>query len=140
MAFVVRFQHSIIHSGKCIWQTHLVHTSHGNSTCGTREIFVLFIRHTVSPHMCGPYLLSMFSDLSFHCLQLMAKHAIDYSIVGGTQNFSKWLDVHSAPSCSAEVIEHTVIFHDPFAFEIFAICLFTPLFFLCVSHCLICLL
>ncbi|XBH75723.1 hypothetical protein VPH35_102458 [Triticum aestivum] len=34
--------------------------------------------------------------------RLMAKHAIDYSVFGGPQNFGKWMDVHSAPSCPAE--------------------------------------
>ena len=42
----------------------------------------------------------------FFCsFQLMAKHAIDYSVFGGPQNFGKWMDVHSAPSCLAEVIK-----------------------------------
>ena len=35
----------------------------------------------------------------------MAKHAIDYSVFGGPQNFGKWMDVHSAPSCPVEVIK-----------------------------------
>ena len=35
----------------------------------------------------------------------MAKHAIDYSVFGGPQNFGKLMDVHSAPSCPAEVIK-----------------------------------
>ena len=35
----------------------------------------------------------------------MAKHAIDYNVFGGPQNFGKWMDVHSAPSCPAEVIK-----------------------------------
>ena len=35
----------------------------------------------------------------------MAKHAIDYSVFGGPQNFGKWMDVHSAPSCPTEVIK-----------------------------------
>ena len=35
----------------------------------------------------------------------MAKHAIDYSVFGGPQNFGKWMDVHSAPSCPAEVMK-----------------------------------
>ncbi|XBH83230.1 hypothetical protein VPH35_071707 [Triticum aestivum] len=41
----------------------------------------------------------------------MAKHAIDYSVFGGPQNFGKWMDVHSAPSCTAEArapVEHLV--------------------------------
>ncbi|XBI80119.1 hypothetical protein VPH35_089370 [Triticum aestivum] len=41
----------------------------------------------------------------------MAKHAIDYSVFGGPQNFGKSLDVHLAPSCSAEArapVEHLV--------------------------------
>ncbi|XBI86544.1 hypothetical protein VPH35_094478 [Triticum aestivum] len=44
-------------------------------------------------------------------LQLMAKHAIDYSVFGGPQNFGKWMDVHSAPSCPTEArapIEHLI--------------------------------
>ncbi|XBH57098.1 hypothetical protein VPH35_078770 [Triticum aestivum] len=36
---------------------------------------------------------------------LMAKHAIDYSVFGGPQNFGKWMDVHSTPSCPVEVIK-----------------------------------
>ena len=35
----------------------------------------------------------------------MAKHAIDYSVFGGPQNFGKWMDVHSAPSCPTKVIK-----------------------------------
>ncbi|XP_073365931.1 uncharacterized protein [Aegilops tauschii subsp. strangulata] len=35
----------------------------------------------------------------------MAKHAIDYSVFGGPQNFGKWMGVHSAPSCPVEVIK-----------------------------------
>ncbi|KAE8779199.1 hypothetical protein D1007_47807 [Hordeum vulgare] len=41
----------------------------------------------------------------------MAKHAIDNSVFGGPQNFGKWMDVHSAPSCSDEArapAEHLV--------------------------------
>ncbi|XBH85846.1 hypothetical protein VPH35_073654 [Triticum aestivum] len=34
--------------------------------------------------------------------RLMAKHAIDYSVFGGPQNFGKWMDVHSALSCPTE--------------------------------------
>ncbi|XBI91702.1 hypothetical protein VPH35_028965 [Triticum aestivum] len=44
-------------------------------------------------------------------LQLMAKHAIDYSVFGGPQNFGKWMDVHSAPSCPTEArapVEHLI--------------------------------
>ncbi|SPT19186.1 unnamed protein product [Triticum aestivum] len=44
-------------------------------------------------------------------LQLMAKHAIDYSVFGGPRNFGKWMDVHSAPSCPAEArapVEHLI--------------------------------
>ena len=37
----------------------------------------------------------------------MAKHAIDYSVFGGPQNFGKWMDVHSAPSCPTEVIKRS---------------------------------
>ena len=45
----------------------------------------------------------------FFCLfQLMAKHAIDYSVFGGPQNFGKWMDVHSAPSCPTEVIKRSI--------------------------------
>ena len=35
----------------------------------------------------------------------MAKHAIDYSVFGGPQNFGKWMDVYSAQSCPTEVIK-----------------------------------
>ncbi|KAI4987798.1 hypothetical protein ZWY2020_028556 [Hordeum vulgare] len=56
------------------------------------------------------------SDTRYDKLQLMAKHVIDYSMYGGSENFSKWLDVHSTPSCSIEIIEQSC-FHDPFAFE-----------------------
>lgn len=38
----------------------------------------------------------------FTIVQLMAKHAIDYSVFGGPHNFSKWMDVHAAPSCTAQ--------------------------------------
>ncbi|XP_037427908.1 uncharacterized protein LOC119293585 [Triticum dicoccoides] len=51
------------------------------------------------------------SDTKYGKLQLMAKHAIDYSVFGGPQNFGKWMDVHSAPSCPAEArapVEHLV--------------------------------
>ena len=37
----------------------------------------------------------------------MAKHAIDYSMFEGPQNFGKWMDVHSAPSCPTEVIKRS---------------------------------
>ncbi|XBH72025.1 hypothetical protein VPH35_099412 [Triticum aestivum] len=42
------------------------------------------------------------TDTKYGKLQLMAKHAIDCSVFGGPQNFGKWRDVHSAPSCPAE--------------------------------------
>ncbi|XP_037427531.1 uncharacterized protein LOC119293023 [Triticum dicoccoides] len=42
------------------------------------------------------------SETKYGKLQLMAKHAIDYSVFGGPQNFGKWMDVHSAPSCTPE--------------------------------------
>ncbi|XBI03840.1 hypothetical protein VPH35_132209 [Triticum aestivum] len=42
------------------------------------------------------------TDTTYGKLQLMAKHAIDYSVFGGPQNFGKWMDVHSAPSCPSE--------------------------------------
>ncbi|XBH68524.1 hypothetical protein VPH35_096654 [Triticum aestivum] len=51
------------------------------------------------------------TDTKYGKLQLMAKHAIDYSVFGGPQNFGKWMDVHSAPSCPAEArapVEHLV--------------------------------
>ncbi|EMS61429.1 BTB/POZ and MATH domain-containing protein 1 [Triticum urartu] len=44
-------------------------------------------------------------------VKLMAKHAIDYSVFGGPQNFGKWMDVYSAPSCPAEArapVEHLI--------------------------------
>ncbi|SPT17993.1 unnamed protein product [Triticum aestivum] len=42
------------------------------------------------------------TDTKYGKLHLMTKHAIDYSVFGGPQNFGKWMDVHSAPSCPAE--------------------------------------
>ncbi|XBH62628.1 hypothetical protein VPH35_116808 [Triticum aestivum] len=42
------------------------------------------------------------TDTKYGKLQLMAKHAIDYSVFGGPQNFGKWMDVHSALSCPVE--------------------------------------
>ncbi|XBJ22840.1 hypothetical protein VPH35_001153 [Triticum aestivum] len=51
------------------------------------------------------------TDTKYGKLQLMAKHAIDYSVFGGPQNFGKWMDVHSAPSYHVEVrapIEHLI--------------------------------
>ncbi|XBI80381.1 hypothetical protein VPH35_089568 [Triticum aestivum] len=44
-------------------------------------------------------------------LQLMANHAIDYSVFGGPQNFEEWMDMHSAPSCPTETrapVEHLI--------------------------------
>ncbi|VAH14311.1 unnamed protein product [Triticum turgidum subsp. durum] len=43
--------------------------------------------------------------------RLMTKHAIDYSVFGGPQNFGKWMDMHSAPSCPTEArapVEHLI--------------------------------
>ncbi|VAI06453.1 unnamed protein product [Triticum turgidum subsp. durum] len=43
--------------------------------------------------------------------RLMAKHAIDYNVFGGPQNFGKWMDVHSTPSCPIEArapVEHLI--------------------------------
>ncbi|XBJ14653.1 hypothetical protein VPH35_006664 [Triticum aestivum] len=51
------------------------------------------------------------TDTKYGKLQLMAKHAIDYSMFGGPQNFGKWMDVHSAPSCLTEArapVEHLI--------------------------------
>ncbi|VAH59499.1 unnamed protein product [Triticum turgidum subsp. durum] len=51
------------------------------------------------------------TDTKYGKLQLMAKHAIDYSVFGGAQNFGKWMDVHSAPSCPTEArapVEHLI--------------------------------
>ncbi|KAF7028767.1 hypothetical protein CFC21_040633 [Triticum aestivum] len=51
------------------------------------------------------------TDTTYGKLQLMAKHAIDYSVFGGTQKFGKWMDVHSAPSCPSEaraLVEHLI--------------------------------
>ncbi|XBI93446.1 hypothetical protein VPH35_030295 [Triticum aestivum] len=51
------------------------------------------------------------TDTKYGKLQLMAKHAIDYSVFGGAQNFGKWMEVHSAPSCPTEVrapVEHLI--------------------------------
>ncbi|XBI74658.1 hypothetical protein VPH35_068151 [Triticum aestivum] len=42
------------------------------------------------------------TDSKYGKLQLMAKHSIDYSVFGGPQNFEKWMDMHSAPSCPSE--------------------------------------
>ncbi|VAI36085.1 unnamed protein product [Triticum turgidum subsp. durum] len=51
------------------------------------------------------------TDTKYGKLQLMAKHAIDYSVFGGPQNFGKWMDVHSAPSCPTEArapVQHLI--------------------------------
>ncbi|KAE8808072.1 hypothetical protein D1007_15500 [Hordeum vulgare] len=51
------------------------------------------------------------SGTKYGKLQPMAKHAIDYSVFGRPENFGKWMDVHSAPSCSVEArapVEHLV--------------------------------
>ncbi|SPT17037.1 unnamed protein product [Triticum aestivum] len=51
------------------------------------------------------------TDKKYRKLQLMAKHAIDYSVFGGPQNFGKWMDMHSAPYCPAEArapVEHLI--------------------------------
>ncbi|XBH83643.1 hypothetical protein VPH35_072013 [Triticum aestivum] len=51
------------------------------------------------------------TDTKYGKLQLMAKHAIDYSVFGGPQNFGKWMDVHSTPSCPTEArapVEHLI--------------------------------
>ncbi|KAF7027615.1 hypothetical protein CFC21_039646 [Triticum aestivum] len=51
------------------------------------------------------------TDTKYGKLQLMAKHVIDYSVFGGPQNFGKWMDVHSAPSCPTEArapVEHLI--------------------------------
>ena len=48
----------------------------------------------------------------FAIFQLMATHAIDYSVFGGPQNFGKWMDVHLAPSCPAEVIKDVYLFFE----------------------------
>ncbi|XBI67740.1 hypothetical protein VPH35_047042 [Triticum aestivum] len=51
------------------------------------------------------------TDTTYGKLQPMAKHAIDYSVFGGPQNFGKWMNVHSAPSCPAEArapVEHLI--------------------------------
>ncbi|XBI91149.1 hypothetical protein VPH35_028552 [Triticum aestivum] len=50
-------------------------------------------------------------DTKYGKLQLMAKHAIDYSVFGGPQNFGKWMDVHSALSCPTKArapVEHLI--------------------------------
>ena len=66
----------------------------------------------------------------------MAKHAIDYSVFGGPQNFGKWMDVHSAPSCPAEVIKdvHFVFWKFCFPFCIFDIYLMVVLVFFVLTH------
>ncbi|XBJ16395.1 hypothetical protein VPH35_008044 [Triticum aestivum] len=51
------------------------------------------------------------TDTKYGKLQLMAKHAIDYIMFGGPQNFGKWMNVHSAPSCPTEArapVEHLI--------------------------------
>ncbi|XBI48665.1 hypothetical protein VPH35_112356 [Triticum aestivum] len=51
------------------------------------------------------------TDTKYGKLQLMDKHAIDYSVFGGPQNVGKWMDVHSAPSCPTEArapVEHLI--------------------------------
>ncbi|XBI85551.1 hypothetical protein VPH35_093680 [Triticum aestivum] len=51
------------------------------------------------------------TDTKYGKLQLTAKHAIDYSVFGGPQNFGKWMDVHSAPSCPIEArapVDHLI--------------------------------
>ncbi|XBH86289.1 hypothetical protein VPH35_073985 [Triticum aestivum] len=51
------------------------------------------------------------TDTTYGKLQLMAKHAIDYSVFGGPQKFGKWMDVHSAPSFPSEaraLVEHLI--------------------------------
>ncbi|XBJ16797.1 hypothetical protein VPH35_008350 [Triticum aestivum] len=51
------------------------------------------------------------TDMKYGKLQLMAKHAMDYSMFRGPQNFGKWMDVHSAPSCPTEArapVEHLI--------------------------------
>ncbi|XBI31488.1 hypothetical protein VPH35_055049 [Triticum aestivum] len=51
------------------------------------------------------------TDTTYGKLQLVAKHAIDYNMFGGPQNFGKWMDVHLAPSCPSEaraLVEHLI--------------------------------
>ncbi|XBI78407.1 hypothetical protein VPH35_088106 [Triticum aestivum] len=51
------------------------------------------------------------TDTTYGKLQLMDKHAIDYSMFGGPQKFGKWMDVQSAPSCPSEArapVEHLI--------------------------------
>ncbi|XBJ07540.1 hypothetical protein VPH35_013041 [Triticum aestivum] len=51
------------------------------------------------------------TDTKYGKLQPMTKHAIDYSVFGRPQNFGKWMDVHSAPSCPTEArapVEHLI--------------------------------
>ncbi|XBH99288.1 hypothetical protein VPH35_128655 [Triticum aestivum] len=51
------------------------------------------------------------TDTKYGKLQLMAKHAINYSVFGGPQNFGKWMNVHSALSCPTEArapVEHLI--------------------------------
>ena len=70
--------------------------------CRNSFFFPLFAIHELL--VTVPYFLS-YILVVFAVFQLMAKHAIDYSVFGGPQNFGKWMDVHSAPSCPAEVIK-----------------------------------
>ncbi|XBJ01516.1 hypothetical protein VPH35_021150 [Triticum aestivum] len=51
------------------------------------------------------------TDMKYGKLKLMAKHAIDYNVFAGPQNFGKWMDVHSTPSCHVEArapVEHLI--------------------------------
>ncbi|XP_073360743.1 uncharacterized protein [Aegilops tauschii subsp. strangulata] len=62
-------------------------------------------------HLMAVLATDRITDMKYGKLQLMAKHAIDYSVFGGPQNFGKWMDVHSAPSCPTEArapVEHLV--------------------------------
>ena len=70
-------------------------------------IFIFAIHELLVSVHC---FLSLHASCFFGFFQLMAKHAIDYSVFGGPQNFGKWMDVHSAPSCPVEVIKDIYIY------------------------------
>ena len=88
----------------CAWYPCL--TPHGNFVIHfeTSILYLFFVaihELLVSVHC----FLSLHASCFFGFFQLMAKHAIDYSVFGGPQNFGKWMDVHSASSCPPEVIK-----------------------------------
>src|SRR4051812_43864308 len=94
-------------------------TPHGNSAIRVESstLSLFFAIHELL--VIVPYFLS-YILVVFYVFQLMAKHAIDYSVFGGPQNFGKWMDVHSTPSCPAEVItDFYFVFSNCFSLLIF---------------------